>query len=73
MQARHLLAQLAREGLLKQEMTILDLGTGPGVIPLAIDDFWMCLDTARATVHSVERSKENIEAFGALATERRHN
>ena len=67
MQARHLLALLARDGLLKQEMTILDLGTGPGVIPLAIDDFWMCLDTARATVHSVERSKENIEAFGALA------
>jgi len=67
MQARHLLAQLARDGLLKQEMTILDLGTGPGVIPLAVEDFWMCLDTARATVHSVELSKENIEAFGALA------
>ena len=67
MQARHLLAQLARDGLLKQEMTILDLGTGPGVIPLAVDDFWMCLDTARATVHSVECSKEHIEAFGALA------
>ncbi|MGA9087430.1 MAG: small ribosomal subunit Rsm22 family protein [Methanoregula sp.] len=67
MQARHLLAQMARDGLLKEEMTILDLGTGPGVIPLAVEDFWMCLDTARATVHSVERSKENIEAFGALA------
>ena len=48
-------------------MTILDLGTGQGVIPLAIADFWMCLDTARATVFSVERSKEHIEAFGALA------
>ena len=68
MQTRHLLAQLARDGLLKQEMTILDLGTGPGVIPLAIEDFWMCLDTAKATVCSVERSKEHIEAFGALAT-----
>jgi SAM-dependent methyltransferase len=67
MQARYLLAQIARDGLLKREMTILDLGTGPGVIPLAIEDFWMCLDTARATVISVERSKENIEAFGALA------
>ena len=66
-QARHLLALLARDGLLKQEMTILDLGTGPGVIPLAIEDFWMCLDTARATVRSVERSKEHIEAFGDLA------
>jgi SAM-dependent methyltransferase len=66
MQTRHLLAELARDGLLKQEMTILDLGTGPGVIPLAIEDFWMCLGTARATVCSVERSKEHIEAFGAL-------
>ena len=46
MQARHLLAQMARDGLLKQEMTILDLGTGLGVIPLAVEDFWMCLDTA---------------------------
>jgi len=67
MQARHLLAELARDGLLKQEMTTLDLGTGPGVIPLAIEDFWMCLDTARATVYSVERSKEHVEAFGDLA------
>jgi Mitochondrial small ribosomal subunit Rsm22 len=67
MQTRHLLAQLAREGLLKREMTILDLGTGPGVIPLAVLDFWTCLDTARATVVPVERSKEHIEAFGALA------
>ncbi len=66
MQARHLLAQLARDGLLKQQMTILDLGTGPGVMPLAIEDFWLCLDSARATVCSVERSKEHIEAFEAL-------
>ncbi|MFZ0004860.1 MAG: small ribosomal subunit Rsm22 family protein [Methanoregula sp.] len=66
MQARHLFAQLARDGLLKQQMTILDLGTGPGVMPLAIEDFWMCLDSARSTVLSVERSKEHIEAFEAL-------
>ena len=67
MQARHLFAQLARDGLLKREMTILDLGTGPGVIPFAVEDFWRCLDTAKVTVCSVERSKEHIEAFGALA------
>ncbi|MFA6362959.1 small ribosomal subunit Rsm22 family protein [Methanoregula sp.] len=67
MQSRYLLAQLARDGLLKREMTILDLGTGPGVIPLAIADFWTCLDTARATVFPVERSKEHIEAFSYLA------
>jgi hypothetical protein len=67
MQARHVFAQLARDGLLKREITVLDLGTGPGVIPLALEDFWRCLDTAKATVCSVERSKENIEAFSALA------
>jgi len=67
MQARHLFAQLALDGLLKREMTVLDLGTGPGVMPLALEDFWRCLDNARATVSSVERSKENIEAFGTLA------
>jgi hypothetical protein len=66
MQARYFLALLARDGLLKQRMTILDLGTGPGVMPLAIEDFWMCLDSARATVFSVELSKEHIEAFEAL-------
>jgi SAM-dependent methyltransferase len=67
MQTRHMLAELAREGLLKREMTILDLGSGPGVIPLAIADFWTCLDTARPTVVPVERSKEHIEAFNALS------
>jgi len=63
MQTEHLLAMLARDGLLKQSMTILDVGTGPGVVPLAIPDFWSRLDNAKASVWSVERSEENIEAF----------
>lgn len=62
-QAEHLLAMLARDGLLKEKMTILDAGTGPGVVPLAIADFWSRLDTATATVYSIERSEEHIEAF----------
>jgi len=66
MQTRHLLARLARDGLVKQEMTILDLGSGPGVVPLVIADFWQNLDSAKAEVWSVERSKEHIEAFGYL-------
>jgi SAM-dependent methyltransferase len=44
-------------------MTILDVGTGPGVVPLAIADFYSRLDNARATVWSLERSEEHIEAF----------
>ena len=66
MQTRHLLAELARDGLLKQKMTLLDLGTGPGVVPLAVADFWENLETARAEVISVERSKEHAEAFEFL-------
>jgi SAM-dependent methyltransferase len=66
MQTQHLLALLARDGLLKDTMTILDAGTGPGVVPLAIADFYSRLDTARATIHTVERSEEHCEAFAFL-------
>jgi SAM-dependent methyltransferase len=66
MQTQHLLALLARDGLLKDTMTILDAGTGPGVVPLAIADFYSRLDTARATIHAVERSEEHCEAFTFL-------
>lgn len=62
-QTQYLLAMLARDGLLKNSMTILDAGTGPGVVPLAIADFYSRLDSATATVYSVERSEEHIEAF----------
>lgn len=63
MQTEHLLAMLARDGLLKKSMTILDIGTGPGVVPFAIADFWSRLGGAKADVWSVERSEEHIEAF----------
>jgi len=63
MQTEYLLAMLARDGLLKKSMTILDIGTGPGVVPLAIADFWSRLEGAKADVYSVERSEEHIEAF----------
>ena len=63
MQTEHLLAMLARDGLLKKNMTILDIGTGPGVVPLAIADFWSRLEGAKADVYSIERSEEHIEAF----------
>ena len=63
LQTEHLLTMLARDGLLKNSMTVLDAGTGPGVVPLAIADFYSRLDAATATVYSVERSEEHIEAF----------
>ena len=63
MQTEHLLTRLARDGYLKKSMTILDIGTGPGVVPLAIADYWSRLDGATASVYSIERSEEHIEAF----------
>jgi hypothetical protein len=63
MQTEHLLAMLARDGLFKKEMVIVDIGTGPGVVPFAIKDFWSRLDGATADVFSVEHSEEHIEAF----------
>ena len=62
-QTGHLLLKIARDGLLKKSMTILDVGTGPGVVPLAIADFYSRLDDADATIYSIERSDEHIEAF----------
>jgi len=66
MQTEYLLMMLARDGLLKKSMNILDIGTGPGVVPLAIADFYSRLDDARAAVWSLERSEEHIEAFTYL-------
>jgi len=63
MQTEYLLATLVREGLLKKSMTILDVGTGPGVVPLAVADFYSRLDSAKADVFSLEQSEEHIEAF----------
>lgn len=63
MQTRHLLAMLKSDGLLKTQMNILDIGTGPGVVPLAIADFYAWLEGAEATIYSVEQSEELIEAF----------
>ena len=65
-QTGHLLLMLARDGLLKKSLTILDVGTGPGVVPLAIADFYSRLDDADATIYSIERSDEHIEAFAYL-------
>lgn len=62
-EAVHLLAMLEKDGLLKKQMTILDIGTGPGTFPFAVAYFWALLPGANADVYSVERSEEHIETF----------
>lgn len=65
-QAEHLLYDLALRGLLKTSMRILDCGTGPGVVPLAVADFLGRLGGCSAEVYSIEQSGEFIEAFRHL-------
>ena len=65
-QFEHILYSLLRDGLLKDRMKILDVGTGPGVVPLALIDFYNRLDHAVADVYALEKFPENIEAYNAL-------
>jgi hypothetical protein len=76
-QFEHILYDMAQEGLLKNRMKILDAGTGPGVVPLAIVDFYRRLDDGdRASgrdrtvdMFAIEKYEENLEAYTALAPE----
>lgn len=66
-QFRWLMGHMAGEGLLPDRMKILDAGTGPGVVPLAISDFVRSLGRGSACIYSIEREKEHLEAFRAIA------
>ncbi len=65
-QFEHIFWQFITRGLAKPHMRILDLGTGPGVVPLAVIDLLGRLGTGSAEIYAVERSEENIEAYNAL-------
>lgn len=66
MQTEYLMQTLARSGLLLRDISVLDIGTGPGVVPLAIADFLSRLDGMHAVIHSIEISEEHREAFRYL-------
>ena len=61
-QTCHLLARLAADGLLSREMRVVDLGTGPGVLPLALMTFGRHVPGFSAEVLPVEPSEEHREA-----------
>ncbi len=65
-QFEHILWQIINLGLAKPHMHILDIGTGPGVVPLAIIDLLGRIGNASAEIYAVERSEEHIEAYNAL-------
>ncbi|OPY26051.1 MAG: Mitochondrial small ribosomal subunit Rsm22 [Methanocella sp. PtaU1.Bin125] len=68
-QFEHILYDMAREGLLKDRMKVLDAGTGPGVVPLAIIDFYRRLENHEVEVYAIEKYEENLEAYTALVPE----
>jgi SAM-dependent methyltransferase len=47
-------------------MRVLDVGTGPGVVPLALTDFLPRVKGCSATIYAIEQSTEQIEAFNHL-------
>lgn len=61
-QTCHLLAWLATEGLLANDMRVVDLGTGPGVVPLAFMTLGRYLPRLSGEVLPVEPSDEHREA-----------
>jgi SAM-dependent methyltransferase len=65
-QSQHLMLLLARDGLLKEHLTILDVGSGPGVFPLALIDFFHRQGKGSATVFAIESSEEHLEAYRYL-------
>ncbi|MDD1678948.1 MAG: hypothetical protein LUO93_07205 [Methanomicrobiales archaeon] len=65
-QFQHLLLFLARDGLLKEDIGVLDVGSGPGVISLAVIDFFRRIGKGAATLHAVEASDEHREAYQFL-------
>lgn len=65
-QFQHILYGMAQAGVLKTRMKILDIGTGPGTVPLAIADFYKRLEGRKADIYCVELYDENVEAFNSI-------
>lgn len=65
-QFEHIFWQIISQGLAKPHMRILDVGTGPGVVPLAVIDLLGRIGSGTAEVYAVERSEEHLEAYNAL-------
>jgi SAM-dependent methyltransferase len=65
-QSSYLLLMLSRDRLLPARARILDVGTGPGVVPLAATMFARMLPGFSAEIFSLERSDPFIEAYRLL-------
>lgn len=62
----HIFYGLALDGLLKDRMKVLDAGSGPGTVTLALADFYHRARCGEALAYSLEKYDENVEAFSWL-------
>lgn len=65
-QFEHILWQIIGQKLVKPHMRILDVGTGPGVVPLATIDLLGRVGVGSAEIYAIERSQEHLEAYSAI-------
>ena len=65
-QFEHILHEMAAGGLLKDRMNVLDIGSGPGTVSLAIAETWRRLSPGEVRVSSLERETENLEAYRSI-------
>jgi SAM-dependent methyltransferase len=65
-QVEYLLHDLAADGLLKDRMRVLDLGSGPGTVSLAIIDTWSRISPGEVRISALEQETENLEAYRSI-------
>jgi SAM-dependent methyltransferase len=68
-QFSHVFLHLIQSGLIPGRVRILDAGTGPGIVPLAVSGLFRKLPGLSAEIFSLERSEEFIEAYCHLVPE----
>ncbi len=65
-QFRSILQDLDKEGRINNNTVLLDIGTGPGVVPLAMIDLWKEKGDHLLEIYALERSEEHREAYKYL-------
>ncbi len=65
-QFEHILHEMAADGILRDRMRVLDIGSGPGTVPLALIHTWTRLSPGEVRITALERETENLEAFRSI-------
>lgn len=65
-QFRTLLQELTNDGVLPDQLSVLDIGSGPGVVSLAAIDLKKAGMEGSLDLYALERSAEHVEAYTSL-------